>query len=309
MKYRNLKLALLSLGISALTLGQGELATDIKFNKLREMYNFYYLPFNLQFKVGEQTDDVFPVVDVANGELGKLSKTIAPDDMTKIETSWKQVRNDWKKKSLFLNTNLEVGKKTRISPHLVSHKIAVTTTALDNLNFSTKLVFQKSLQNQSPEIQTNVTQLFFLKSFLDERDQKNFNFFIFSPSWCASSQEYRAIFEAYYKTFSPEKLTIHSVVIEDPKEAIFDSKIFKELFPHANNYSHEIVPRFLAVEEKEGKSIVYEEGEALAILYERFFKEHQGFLNKMANGIIPDKLLPSAPKTSSAIAISSKMAQ
>ena len=81
---------------------------------------------------------------------------------------------------------------------------------------------------------------------------------------------------------------MHSVVIEDPNELIFDSKIFKELFPNTKKYSHEIVPRFLAIEQVEGKSIIYEEGEALAVLYERFFHSHRGFLNNTVAGALPN---------------------
>lgn len=295
-----------SLILSVTAFAQGDGSEIIKFNKLREMYSFYYLPFNIHFKIGTQPDDVFPVL---NDELGAPSKLISPEDMSKIENIWKETRADWKKKSLFLTSNVESGKKVRISPHLVSHKISVQSSALDHLKFSNRLIFQKSLQNQSPEVQKNVTQLFFLDSFLDERDKRNFNFFIFSPSWCASSQEYQAIFEAYYKKFTPLELTIHSVVIDDPNEAIFDSKIFKELFPNPSNYSHDIVPRFLAMEQKEGKTIIYEEGEALSALYEKFFKEHQGFLNSLVKDIIPQPKSITELKQSSTIATLPKMAQ
>ena len=154
--------------MATFSLGQGENKNEVPFNKLREMYSFYYLPFNLQFKVGTQPDDIFPVT---YDEMGLPTKIVSPDDMKKIENAWKQVREEWKKKSLFLKTSVEIGKKVRISPHLVSHKIPSTNSAVDTLDFSTRLIFQKSLQNQSPEIQSNVTQLFFLKSFLEERDK------------------------------------------------------------------------------------------------------------------------------------------
>ena len=281
--------------------------TESKFNKLREMYLFYYLPFNIHFKVGSQADDIFPVV---TDNMGELSKTVAPEDMKKVEKNWSEIRDTWKNRSLFLSTSVELGKKIRISPHLVSHKIPVTRNTLDNLSFANKLIFQKTLQDKSPEVKQVVTQSFFLKSFLDEKDKKDFNFFIFSPSWCASSQEYRALFEAYFKKFAPANLTIHSVVIEDPDEAIFDSKLFKELFPNTKSYSHEIVPRFLAIENKESGSVVYEEGEALAVLYENFFKQHQGFLNKMVSGIIPAKVEANQnPFLSSSIAKLPKLAE
>ncbi len=264
---------------------KAESTPEIKFNKLREMYSFYYLPFNIHFKIGAQVDDVFPVV---SDNLGALSKVVNPEDIKKIEKEWQAVRETWKKKSLFLSTPVETGKKVKISQHLISHKIGINRSAIDNLSFANKLILQQSLQEKSPEVQANVTQLFFLKSFMEESDKKNFNFFIFSPSWCASSQEYRAIFETYFKKFSNPNLTLHSVVIEDPQENIFDSKVFKELFPHTKAYSHEIVPRFLAFEHKDGKAILYEEGEALAVLYENYFKKHQGFLNKLVTSLLPE---------------------
>jgi len=289
------------------SVNKAEVLSDIPFNKLREMYSFYYLPFNIGFKVGNQKDDVFPVIRDA---MGALTVTVNPDDMKKVETAWKEVREDWKKRSLFLSTPIDLGKKVRISPHLVSHKIGVNRTALDSLSFANKLIFQKTLQDKSSEIQTKVTQLFFLKSFLEERDNNDFNFFIISPSWCASSKEYRAIFEAYFKKFSPAKLTIHSIVVEDPDESIFDSKIFKELFPNSKVYSHEMVPRFIALQQKDGASVVYEEGEALSALYENFFKPHQGFLNKLVADIIPEKLISENNTTlSSSIAKLPKVAE
>jgi hypothetical protein len=264
------------------------------FNKLREMYAFYYLPFNLHFKVGEHIDDVFPVVP---DKLGTLNQTVNPDDMKKVEAEWKTIREGWKKNSLFLTTPVELGKKVRISRHLISHKISVTQTAMDNLSLSNKMILRHALAGKSPEVQAEVTQLNFLKSFMDESDKANFNFFIFSPSWCASSLEYRALFEAYFKKYSDPGLTLHSVVIDDPNESIFDSKVFKELFPHPKKYSHEIVPRFLAIEQKDGKSILYEEGEALSALYNRFFKSHQGFLNQRLSGILPE--MPKSTDSSS----------
>jgi hypothetical protein len=284
-----------------------EVVPDIKFNKLREMYAFYYLPFNIHFKVGNQVDDVFPVVP---DKLGALSQTVSPDDMKKIEKEWQSVRESWKKKSLFLSTPVDEGKKVKISQHLVSHKIPVNKTAMELVPFSNKLALQQNLQGKSPEIQANITQTALVKSFIEDSQMENFNFFIISPSWCASSEEYRSLFEAYFKKFSNPNLTLHSIVIEDPEEDIFDSKIFKELFPHKKDYSHEIVPRFIAFQQKEGKPIIYEEGEALAVLYQNYFKNHQGFLNKMVSGIVPE--MPKAennPFLAASIEKLSKMAQ
>lgn len=282
-------------------------APQIKFNKLREMYSFYYLPFNVHFKVGEQNDDIFPMVP---DTMGQLTKIVSPEDMKKIEAEWSVIRETWKKKSLFLLTPVELGKKVRISNRLISHKIGVNRTAMDHLSLSHKMVLQQSLRDKPADVQANMTQLAFLKSFMDDNDKQNFNFFIFAPSWCASSKEYRAIFESYFKRFATPQLTLHSVIIEDPEESIFDSKVFKELFPHNLQYSHEIVPRFLAFEQKDGRSVVYEEGEALAVLFENFFKQHQGFLNKNVADLLPAVIPPNLnPFFASSIANLPKVAK
>jgi hypothetical protein len=284
-----------------------ELAPDIKFNKLREMYAFYYLPFNIHFKVGSQVDDVFPVVP---DKLGALTQAVSPEDMKKVEKEWQATREAWKQKSLFLSTPVDEGKTVRISQHLVSHRIRVNNSALELVSFSNKLTLQQDLQGKAPEAQANITQLALVKSFIDPAEMENFHFFIISPSWCASSQEYRALFEAYFKKFSNPNLTLHSIVIEDPEESIFDAKIFKELFPHKKNYSHEIVPRFIAFQQKDGKPVVYEEGEALGILYQNYFKKYQGFMNKMVSGIIPEIIAPeNNPFLAASIEKASKMAQ
>jgi hypothetical protein len=172
------------------------------------------------------------------------------------------------------------------------------------------LALQQDLQGKAPEAQANITQLALVKSFIDSSEMGNFHFFIISPSWCASSQEYRALFEAYFKKFSNPNLTLHSIVIEDPEESIFDAKIFKELFPHKKNYSHEIVPRFIAFQQKDGKPVIYEEGEALAVLYQNYFKKYQGFMNKIVSGIIPEIIAPeNNPFLAASIEKLSKMAQ
>ncbi|MCX6101831.1 MAG: hypothetical protein NT000_01030 [Proteobacteria bacterium] len=280
----NLLLALsFSISISGIILAEEPAQKNI--NKLREMYSFYYLPFNVHFKEGAQIDDVFPVVP---DKLGALSEIVLPDNMRKVEQVWEPIRETWKNKSLFLTTSVPLGKKIKISQHLISHKIPVSRNAMDHLSLADKILLQESLKGKSPELQANVTQLRFLKSFLDPEELTNFNFFIIAPSWCSSSKEYLSLFESYFKKFPNTHLSLHSVVIEDPNELIFDSKIFKELFPNTKKYSHEIVPRFLAIEQVEGKSIIYEEGEALAVLYERFFHSHRGFLNNTVAGALPN---------------------
>lgn len=305
-----ISLKLLGQGIllAALCLiARAEEPSDIKFNKLREMYTFYYLPFNLHFKVGSEINDIFPVT---RDKLGDLTQPVGPEEMKKLEKQWLPTRDNWKKKSLFLTTPVDSGKTVRISERLISHKISVKQTAVDLLAFSERLKLRQSLEDKTPDAQANIVQLKFLQAFLDQNDKTRFNFFIFSPSWCASSQEYRALFEAYFKKFANTNLALHSVVIDDPQEVIFDSKIFKELFPHTPTYSHDLVPRFLAYEERDGVPTIYEEGQALSVLYENFFKQHQGFLNKLVSGILPEVIgRDSNPFLSSSIAKFPKVAQ
>ena len=100
-----------------------------------------------------------------------------------------------------------------------------------------------------------------------------------SASWCESCREYRILLESYLKEFPQSNVTLHSVVIEDEKENIFDSLLLKELFPHPKKYSHDSIPRFLALEFVNGEPRLLEEGDALQAFYERFFKSHQGFLD------------------------------
>ena len=135
------------------------------------------------------------------------------------------------------------------------------------------------ISSRPADAQANFKQLKFLKSFMSGSDDFRFNFFLISASWCDSCKEYRVLMETYMKTFPDQGLTLHSVVIEDPKEEVFDSQILKDLFPHPKKYSHDSVPRFLALDQADGKPHVYEEGEALKEVYERFFKSHQGYLN------------------------------
>ena len=116
-----------------------------------------------------------------------------------------------------------------------------------------------------------------------------------SPSWCDSSREYRVLLETYTKKFSNPKLNFHSIVVEDPKEKIFDSRLLQELFPNKKKYSHSSVPRFLAIETVQGKTRVYEEGEALQALYKRFFRKHRGFLNAKTSLLRNFRSISAAP--------------
>jgi hypothetical protein len=118
-----------------------------------------------------------------------------------------------------------------------------------------------------------------LKSFLQPLEEEKFNLFIVSASWCESCREYRVLLESYLKAFPHPDLNLHSLVIDDPKEEIFDSRLLKELFPNPAKYSHDSIPRFLSIETVAGKTTVLEEGEALAEFYARYLKPHRGYLD------------------------------
>jgi thiol-disulfide isomerase/thioredoxin len=142
------------------------------------------------------------------------------------------------------------------------------------------MLLKEELSNKSPEVEANTKQIVFLKSLLNKEDESKFNFFLVSASWCESCKEYRVLFETYAKTFPHPDLTLHSLYIDDPKEQIFEKPLLKSLFPNPKRYSHETIPRFIAMEIKDGKYSVWEEGEALKEVYERYFKEHRGFLKQ-----------------------------
>jgi hypothetical protein len=196
-----------------------------------------------------------------------------------LDLEWNKIKEAWKKKSLLLLTPVATGESVRISQRLISHHIPLTRTAFDTLSINDRIQLGQALQTKAPEVQAAFKQLRFLKSFLRPGDEEKFNFFIISASWCDSCREYRNLFESYFKAFPAPLVNLHSVVIEDPKEEIFDARILKELFPNPKKYSHNSIPRFLALESVRGKTTIWEEGEALQELYERFYKLHHGFLN------------------------------
>lgn len=172
-----------------------------------------------------------------------------------------------------------MGQTVRISQRLISHHVPMSRGPFDTISISDRIQLNDALKSKPPEVQAAFKQLRFLKSFLAPLDEERFNFFIFSPSWCESSREYRVLFETYLKTFPQAGLNLHSVLIEDPKEEIFDSRIIRELFPHQKKYTQDSTPRFLAIETVQGNTVIWEEGEALKELYERFFKQYRGYLN------------------------------
>lgn len=253
-------------------------AEDIKIdriNKLQYMYQFYYLPFNLEFLEGRSVNDILPFLLDKNGQADQLIKA---KDLQSLDKEWDATKAPWKKKSLLLNTYVPMNGTIRISQHLVSHRISLTRTAFDALPLNDRIQLLSSLQNKPSEVQAAFKQLRHLRSFMNPLDDYRFNFFMFSASWCASCREYRVLFETYFKSFPDSAATFHSVIIDDPKEEIFDSNLLRELFPHKEKYTHDSIPRFLSLEMVNGKPKVLEEGEALKELYIRFFQSHRGYL-------------------------------
>lgn len=218
-------------------------------NKLQYMYKMFYLPFPLEFLPGRDADTILPYRLDAKG---KTTKMLDAQELVSLDEKWSKTRNEWKAKSLLEFTKVPEGQSNRITQRLASHHIPLTKTVIEPMRF--------------------------LQSFLTPADANRFNFFLISASWCESSREYRNLLEAYFKRFPDPELTLHSIVVEDPKNAIFDSRFMKELFPNPKRYTHDTVPRFLAYAVVNGKPKVWEEGEALKELYERFYFKHRGFL-------------------------------
>lgn len=252
-----------------------EVSNPLPVNKLLFMYRFYYLPFSLEFQEGKNVNEILPFVP----EKKNTIRLIKAEELQELDARYGGIRESWKQKSLFINTPVALNQSVRISSHLVSHSIPLSRSALEKLSIDERIQLNEALKKKSPEVQAAFKQLTFLKSFLTTPDQGKFNLFIFSASWCESCREYRILLESYLKKFPKAELNIHSVVIEDSREEIFDKPMLKELFPHPKKYSHDSIPRFLALDTTTTVPTVLEEGEALAVVYERFFKEHKGFLD------------------------------
>lgn len=263
--------------LSLLTLLVAQSADVPKVNKLLYMYQFFYLPFAIDFQVGRSVDTILPYRLDAKGEPSRLMEA---HELVNLDAQWTKTRAEWRTKSLLEFNKVAPGKSLRISQRLVSHHIPVTRGATDTFSASDKASIGEALKGKTPEVVGSFYQLRFLKSFMEPSDEGKFNFFVVSPSWCESSREYRTLFEAYFKKFPNPELSLHSLVIEDPKQKIFDSRVMKELFPHPKRYTHETTPRFLAVQTVNGQTQVWEEGEALKQLYDRYYSQHRGFLKK-----------------------------
>lgn len=265
------------LALSCLTLNTALAEEDPKpVNKLLQMYNFYYLPFSITWREGKALNDIIPLISTKPGEPGRLIKA---EELETLDKEWNGFKDDWKKRSLLLSTPVALNETVHISQRLVSHHIPLTRAAFDGISITDRIQLNDALKNKSPEVQAAFKQFRFLKSFVQPLEEEKFNFFIVSASWCDSCKEYRVLLETYLKTFPDSGLILHSVVIEDPKEEVFDSRILKELFPHPKKYTHDSIPRFLAIQTAQGKTTIWEEGEALQELYERFYKKNRGFLD------------------------------
>lgn len=245
-------------------------------NKLLHMYELFYLPFTIDFKQGKTFNDIFPVIA---DKAGHFTQVLKPEELKMLDEDFSAERKSWAKTSLFLNTPVELGESQRITQHLISHRIGLKTGAWDKVSIAGQIQVKAMLKGKPEAVLKSVTQYQFLRSFTKEVDDDKFNFFIIGPNWCESSREYRYILEYYSKRFPNNQLILHSVVIEDPQEQIFDSQILKDLFPFPENYSHESVPRFLAMQKLNGQLKVWEEGDALRELKDRFLGQHRGFLD------------------------------
>jgi hypothetical protein len=257
-----------------------------KVNKLLSMYEIFYLPFGVEFHAGRNMDTVLPFVVDPQGEATRL---VEAHELVALDAEWNKIRAAWRSKSLLEFHNVPTGKSLRITQRLVSHRVPVSRAAVDSLSPSDRSALNETLRGKSQNVIAAFYQLRFLKSLLEPSDENKFNFFVVSASWCDSSKEYRTLLEAYFKKFPNAQLTLHSLVVDDPKREIFDSRLMKELFPHPKRYTHETVPRFIALQIVKGKPRIWEEGEALRELYDRYYASHRGFLAPDIRNFKPGK--------------------
>jgi hypothetical protein len=145
-----------------------------------------------------------------------------------------------------------------------------------------RIEIAKTLSKKDKEVSQTFFQLRLLKSFVDRSEEESLNFFIVSAPWCESSREYRLILENYLRRFPLKEIVYHSILVSDDQKQIFRSPMIKELFPHPKEYSHDTIPRFIAVEWKNGQPQVWEEGDALKELYDRHLVARRGFLENGA---------------------------
>lgn len=270
-------LILITLALSPLT-GLGKSQVGEPTNKLLYMYRFFYLPFSIDFREGVDRDDILPFKEEKNGKASLLSG----ESFSALDSQLAALRTQWQEKSLFNKTPTLLNQTQKISPSLVQHSILFNKGPLDALSLEDRIRINELLKNKDPKTVAAYNQLRFIKSFLENSEDNKFHFFIFSPNWCRSSQEYRLILETYTKEFTPKGLVLHSIIVQDPNEQFFNSPVFQALVPDPKTVSHESSPRFMAFEFKNGQPQIYEEGDALKQLYERFFAQHLGFLENPA---------------------------
>ena len=242
-------------------------------NKLKYLYYFSYLPFNLEFIEGKTVNEIYPVVMEDNNP-----RLVKNKELQKIDEYWAGIKQNYQTKSLLLKTPIKTGETVRISPKLVSHMIPPVKGCLEVLPVSEQIEWKHLIEKKTGEQKALFKQVAFLQKFIERQDEGRFNFFMIGTNWCESCKEYRVLFESYLKQFPKENFTLHNLIINDPKEQIFDFPLLKELFPHPEKYTHESIPMFITFEMQGKKPVVYEEGEALQYVYEKYFKENRGFL-------------------------------
>lgn len=257
-----------------------ELGRQKPINKLLYMYRLYYLPFSVEFEVGRDENLILPYFPERYPEPARI---FTAEELSKLDKEWGNLRQPWSQKSLLESTKVPLNQTVRISQRLVSHRIALTRTAFDKLSINERIQIKDALAKKAPKVKASFLQLAFLRSFLAPLEEEKFNFFVVGASWCGSSKDYRVLLEAYVKKFANPAINLHSVVIDDPKGKIFESQILKDLFPNVEKYTHDTIPRFLAYQVVNGEPKVWEEGEALRELYERYFKAERGFMNEKSD--------------------------
>lgn len=245
-------------------------------NKLLYMYRLFYLPFNVAFHEGNSADEILPFAS-SGAENPRL---LTAQELVAMEGDWKKTRDLWRAKSLLQSTPVPLDKSARPTPRIASHRISLTRSAFDHMSISERVSASDALKSKPENIRLAFRQSRFLRSFMEAKDEQKFNLFVVSPSWCRSSREYRILLESYLKRFPQKDVILHSVVVDDPKEKIFEAKLIRELFPNSSKYSHDNFPKFIALENVKGKTLVHEEGEALRVFYDRFVSKHQGFLKE-----------------------------
>ncbi len=242
-------------------------------HKLREMYQVFYLPFFFEFKeVGKEVEPY------QIGDRGE-PRTINSVDLEKKIKQWDEVRKGWKRRSLILTAQPEVNTSQKLTQKIFLHRIALSKGPFDGLPLIERTRADEVLKKLSPEQQAVFNQTLFLKNFLTGGQVSKFNLFVFAPQWCASSKEYILLLEEYSKRLSGMDWLLHVVFIEDPNRQFFGSKLKKLLLPHPEKYSHETTPVFLALQDQADKATIWEEGEAVKELYDRYLKPHKGFLS------------------------------